>query len=254
MAEEKIKSVTDQRPYIMVYQDFLESKVLDSPYQKLVYIYLKKYADSKDQCFPSIKTLSDITGISISKVKRTLEELEQKGVLARENRVRPDGGKSSNLYTLYDQKEVWQTECSSNVEEISEKIKEQEAIRFLRSRGFTVGKEKVPVSETDQSTDTRTNELNSVSNINTKKNECQEKERYSLEQIKEIFYYAAMVNDHPDKEKEIDSVISILHTALNTQKHRSHRCPVRLLRSLFRHHDRRRHVRHHNRQADEAGL
>ena len=72
MARPKIKSATDQRPFIMVYQDFLESDLLDNHYQKLVYVYLKKFADSKNQCFPSVKTLSKLTKISVNKVKLTL--------------------------------------------------------------------------------------------------------------------------------------------------------------------------------------
>ena len=80
MARKKIQSATDQRPFIMVYQDFLESDLLDNYYQKLVYIYLKKFADSNNQCFPSIKKLSSLTKIGTTKVKQTLAELEAKGV------------------------------------------------------------------------------------------------------------------------------------------------------------------------------
>lgn len=102
MARKKIQSATDQRPFIMVYQDFLESDLLDDYYQKLVYIYLKKFADSNNQCFPSIKKISSLTKIGTTKVKQTLAELEEKGVISKANRNRSDGGKTSNLYTLYD--------------------------------------------------------------------------------------------------------------------------------------------------------
>lgn len=123
MAKEKIQLAADKRPFIIVYQDFLESELLDNHYQKLVYIYLKKFADSKNQCSPSIKKLSELTKISISKIKSTLAELENKGIITKENRTRPDGGNSSNLYTLYDYKELWNA-CGS--EETAATINEAE--------------------------------------------------------------------------------------------------------------------------------
>ena len=63
MARKKIKSATDQRKFIMIYHDFLESDLLTS-HEKMVFIALKKFADSNNQCFPSLKKLIDVTRIS----------------------------------------------------------------------------------------------------------------------------------------------------------------------------------------------
>ena len=46
----------------------------------------------------------------------------------------------------------------------------------------------------------------------------QELERYTIDQIRQIFDYDILVNDKPLWQKDIDSVFSILHTALNTTK------------------------------------
>ena len=221
MARPKIKSATDQRPFIMVYQDFLESELLDNHYQKLLYVYLKKFADSKNQCFPSVKTLAKLTKISVNKVKITLAELEQKGVISKENRTRPDGGKSSNLYTLYDFKELWNAGSSEEVAAVVDEYEDKKLISLLEAKGYTVIKEKEPdKTEPTKVTVEPSTKLNQFDIVNTTINseKCQELERYTIDQIRQIFDYDILVNDKPLWQKDIDSVFSILHTALNTTK------------------------------------
>ena len=221
MARPKIKSATDQRPFIMVYQDFLESELLDNHYQKLVYVYLKKFADSKNQCFPSVKTLAKLTKISVNKVKITLAELEQKGVISKENRIRPDGGKSSNLYTLYDFKELWGAGSSEEVAAVLDEYEDKKLISLLEAKGYTVTKEKEPdTTEPTKDQLCQALELNQFDMVNTTTNsqKSQELERYSLEQIRILYDYDVMISDNPYQKHDIDSVISILHTNLNTTK------------------------------------
>ncbi len=212
MARPKIKSATDQRPFIMVYQDFLESDLLDNHYQKLVYVYLKKFADSKNQCFPSVKTLSKLTKISVNKVKLTLAELEQKGVISKENRTRPDGGKSSNLYTLYDFKELWNAGSSEEVAAVVDEYEDKKLISLLEAKGYTVIKEKEPdKTEPTKVTVEPSTKLNQFDIVNTTINpeKSQELERYTIDQIRQIFDYDILVNDKPLWQKDIDSVFSI---------------------------------------------
>ena len=221
MARPKIKSATDQRPFIMVYQDFLESDLLDNHYQKLVYVYLKKFADSKNQCFPSVKTLSKLTKISVNKIKLTLAELEQKGVISKENRTRPDGGKSSNLYTLYDFKELWNAGSSEEVAAVVDEYEDKKLISLLEAKGYTIIKEKEPdKTEPTKVTVEPSTKLNQFDIVNTTINpeKSQELERYSIEQIKEYFDYNIMVHDNPYKQKSIDMVMNILYDTLNTSK------------------------------------
>lgn len=222
MAKRKIKSVTDQRPFIMIYQDFLESDLLDSHYQKLVYVYLKKFSDSNNQCFPSIKTLAKLTKISEKKVKITLDELEQKGVIFKENRSRADGGKTSNLYTLYDFAEVWNVGNGENVAAVAEEVAEAKMIAELRKKGYVVTKEKEPeASQADQSNDeSSTNNLNHFYKNNTPNLESSQdrKERYTLTEIRTLYEYDIMLADEPMKKNDIDSVIQIIYETLNTTK------------------------------------
>lgn len=219
MARKKIQSATDQRPFIMVYQDFLESDLLDDYYQKLVYIYLKKFADSNNQCFPSIKKISSLTKIGTTKVKQTLAELEEKGVISKANRNRSDGGKTSNLYTLYDFAEIWKVGSSEDVATVQEEVTEAKMIATLRAKGYIVTKEKEPdISSTDQSNDTSSAQFNHffTNNFNQKAAGSQEDMRYTLEEIQEIYDYGVMIQDHPELRDNIDSVMDILDRVLNS--------------------------------------
>ncbi len=81
---------------LRVYQDTeLSSKAVS------VYLYLCDRAgkDTKT-CYPSMKTISRDLNLSLASVKRALNELQNSGHIAKENRFRKNGGKSSNLYFI----------------------------------------------------------------------------------------------------------------------------------------------------------
>lgn len=191
----------------------------DEYYQKLVYIYLKKFADSKNQCYPRVKKLSKLTKISVHKIKITLAELEDKGIIAKKNRTRPDGGKSSNLYTLYDYGELWNAGSSEEVAAVVNEYEEMKLVSELRSRGYTVTKEKgletEPTKAQNQAPDLKP--FNIV-NTTTNSGESQDLERYTLDQIKQLFDYNVMIADHSERKTDIDIVFTILYDALNCTK------------------------------------
>ena len=221
MARPKIKSATDQRPFIMVYHDFLDSDVIGS-HEKMVFIALKKFADSKNQCFPSLKKLSDVTGLSKRKIQDTLKELEQKHIITIESRLRADGGTTSNLYTLYDFKELWNAGSSEEMAAVVDEYEDKKLISLLEAKGYKVTKEKEP-DTTEPPKDQLNQALMNNSSLNlynyiTDDAKSQELERYTIDQIRQIFDYDILVNDKPLWQKDIDSVFSILHTALNTTK------------------------------------
>lgn len=106
MARKKIKSATDQRKFTIVYNDFLDSGLLDK-HEKLIYITIKRFADNNTlKAFPSLKTLHKMTGISVRWIKKSIEHMEQLGVIGVEHRTDEDKGYQSNLYTLYDYAEI----------------------------------------------------------------------------------------------------------------------------------------------------
>ena len=221
MARRKIKSATDQRKFTIVYNDFLESDLLDK-HEKLIYIAIKRFADNDTlKAFPSLKTLHKITGISIRWIKKSIEHMEQLGVISVEHREDDEKGHQSNLYTLYDYAEIWNVGRSEDVAAVADEISEAKLVAELRARGYTVIKEKEPdKTEPTKVTVEPSTKLNQFDIVNTTINseKSQELERYTIDQIRQIFDYDILVNDKPVWEKDIDSVFSILHTALNTTK------------------------------------
>lgn len=128
------------------------------------------------------------------------------------------GGDASNFYTLHDFEELWNAGSSEEMAAIVDEIEEKRMIDILTAKGYYISKEKELASDTDQSTDTSTyvNSIN-IYKDTIKKPESQA-ERYTLDQIHQLFDYRAMVNDNPYEKQEIDSVMGILHNAMNTTK------------------------------------
>lgn len=222
MARKRIKSATDQRRFTLVYNDFLESDILNY-YEKMVFIALKKFADNDTmRAFPSLKTIHGITGISLSQVRRSIEHMEQLGVISVEHRTDKEKGHQSNIYTLYDYAEIWKVDSSNDdVAAVVDEISEAKLVAELKARGYTVTKEKEPDTlQADQSDNESSTQLNQFDIVNTTINskESQEVERYSLVEIRAYYEYDIMVNDNPFAKKDIDSVMDILHTYLNTTK------------------------------------
>lgn len=219
MARKKNQLDTDQRPFVMAYHDFLKSGLLDNHYQIVVFIYLKMFADDNNQCYPSIKKISKLSKISVHKIKITLAELENKGIIAKKNRTRLDGGKSSNLYTLYDYKELWNTDSSEEITTIIDEIKEKHMIEALTAKGYHITKEKELETEPTKAQNQAPNKnISDMNKDNTKELKSQELERYTIDQIHQLFDYDIMLQENPYRKNDIDSAMSVLYTAMNTTK------------------------------------
>lgn len=65
-----------------------------------VFLYLHDRADREGKCFPSHKRIAMDLSISVSTVKRALNDLEKEGYIKQRNRFRDTGGQSSNLYFI----------------------------------------------------------------------------------------------------------------------------------------------------------
>ena len=67
---------------------------------KIVYMYLKDRSNAEGECWPAIKTIARDTSMSVSTVKRALEDLLQCGLLRKERRFRENRGNTSNRYFI----------------------------------------------------------------------------------------------------------------------------------------------------------
>jgi hypothetical protein len=68
--------------------------------RKAVLLVLAEYADEADSCYPSQATIAAATEQSVRTVRGQLADLEAAGLLRREHRARPDGGRTSDRYYL----------------------------------------------------------------------------------------------------------------------------------------------------------
>ena len=211
MARRKTRLSTDQRKFTIVYDDFLESDLLTT-YEKIVFIALKKFTNSKNQCFPSFKKLADITGISKRKIQNILKTLEQKHVLNK------DGSKQSNLYTLYDYAEIWTSDNGVESAAMIDELEKQRMIDILSSEYYIVKKEESASDALTKETSETDTQSNMIENDTTDSKKSQHLERYTLNEIKQLFDYEIMSYDNPLMKNDIDAVMEMLHTAMNTKK------------------------------------
>ena len=63
---------------------------------KAVYMYLQDRMDTERKCWPGIRRIAADLRLSRTTVKRALRELEQSGYLRRIQRIRENGGSTSN--------------------------------------------------------------------------------------------------------------------------------------------------------------
>lgn len=67
---------------------------------RTVYMYLKDRADGQGRCWPGIRTIAKDLGLSVSTVKRALNDLCRAGLVEKEHRWRENGSRTSNLYRV----------------------------------------------------------------------------------------------------------------------------------------------------------
>jgi hypothetical protein len=72
----------------------------EQPIDKLILIALGNFADEVHQCFPSRRKLAQLAMCSLDTVDRAIRRLIEAGLVAKDTRLSPKGGLSSNVYTL----------------------------------------------------------------------------------------------------------------------------------------------------------
>ena len=70
------------------------------PREKLMLILIASHANDEGECFPSQTTLAYRSGLSRRTVLRSLADLEERGIITRRQRRRPDGSRSSDTIRL----------------------------------------------------------------------------------------------------------------------------------------------------------
>ena len=224
MAEKRIRGATDQRKFVMVYHDFLESELLNKN-EKLIFIAIKRFANNETlKAFPSIGTICKMTGMTRKTVTNSIKHMEQLGVLKKEERSSLEKGQESNLYTLYDYKEIWNVDTSeNNVDLLAEKIDLAKKIAELEALGYQVTKKELP-SETDQSTDESAQNKQNKNymyndTMNNKKSQVESiSETYSVDFIKKMIDYDLLIFDKKATKTDLDVIVNIIYDVVNSTK------------------------------------
>jgi Helix-turn-helix domain len=85
---------------------WIDNEVIDShgkqlgPYGVAIYAMLSRFADQEGECWPSLAILSSRIGISKQKAINCIKQLENLGLVIREQRTDDGRGQISTMYTL----------------------------------------------------------------------------------------------------------------------------------------------------------
>jgi hypothetical protein len=91
-----------------------------SPNKQVIVAWLIFHMNQEGTCFPSMETLCKETGISSrTTILKCLKELETDGFIKSKRRSRPDGGYTSNEYTVFIRR---QSGCTTNEHGVSQQM------------------------------------------------------------------------------------------------------------------------------------
>lgn len=220
--------------FTIVNNGLIETDLL-TEHEKMVYIVIRKHLNQEKQtAFPGMATIAREARISKSQVLRAIKGLEEKGLLIVKRQTTKYNEKKTNIYRFNDFAELWKARTVDELKKIAtetpisltddeiinkalqidkkkrQKLYNQLAKEFEIEKGLdaepTKAQSQAPKSNNFNQFDTTTNSGES------------QLERYTLDQIKQLFDYDIMIADHPERKTDIDIVFTILYDALNWTK------------------------------------
>ena len=217
-AAKKLKK--SRRGFTQIYNALKKKKKL-TQHDKMVFIAIKSFMNNKTkQAYPSLATISRVSGVSLSQVRRSIAKMEEMQILKVESRSDDySHGRISNLYTLYDSPEMWEDGFSTETEDfkaVAREIPDDILIaEYHRRHPEYPDIKKEPIIDTDQSTniDAFTYQI-STDNSTMEQNKRQES--YPLDFLKKQYDYDLMEKEHPEQIRLIDYIIQIIYDALNS--------------------------------------
>lgn len=228
-----VKIASPERYYTRCYHDFMDCNLLNGE-EKIVFLALKRFLDVKldnGDVFPTIEAIQKMTGWGNQKVVKYIKSLVKKGVVKK---IR-QGLSKPNIYIIADYPAIWTCNTVEDIAAVIENkgvkpLTPEEHIAELKKMGYEVEVKKRELASTaDQSIDTSTHNKNNLQEQDiTTHEESQDAEpftidkirveRYTMNQIQQLFNYDTMIHDNPYQRKDIDSVMDILYTTMNTTK------------------------------------
>ena len=223
--------------FTIINNGLIETDLL-TEHEKIVYIVIKKHLNQKTQtAFPGMATIAREARICKSVVIKAIQGLEEKGLLIVKRQTTKYNEKKTNRYYFNEFSELWKAKTVDELKKIaaetSIQITDDEIInkalqidkkkrqRLYNQLAKEFAKKREPEAlPADQSNNDSSTQLNISKQFDNTLNltKSQDLERYTINQIKQFFDYDIMVHDNPYSQQDIDSVMDILYTALNTNK------------------------------------
>jgi DNA-binding transcriptional regulator YhcF (GntR family) len=220
--------------FTIIDNGLIETDLL-TEHEKIVYIVIRKHLNQEKQtAFPGMATIAREARICKSVVVKAIQGLEEKGLLTVERQLTKYNEKKTNIYSFNDFAGLWKAKTVDELKKIAnetsvsltddeiickalqiEKQKRQELYNQL-AKEFE--KEREPVNEPSKAHTQAPNNQNIPEEQNTTDKPKSQEERYTLEEIHQLFDYKILLNDYPDRQQDIDCAIDVLHTTLNTSK------------------------------------
>lgn len=220
--------------FTIVNNGLIETDLL-TEHEKIVYIVIRKHLNQEKQtAFPGMATIVREARICKSVVVKAIQGLEEKGLLVVKRQTTKYNEKKTNIYSFNDFAELWKAKTVDELKKIATEIsmpltddeiihkalqinkKKRQKLYNQLSKEFKEEKELASEPTKAHTQALKTNTINK--NDNTNESGSQDLERYTIDQIHQLFEYDIVVQDYPLQQNDIDSVMSILYTAMNTTK------------------------------------
>lgn len=95
-----MKGKNQSKGFTLVPNWVFTSEAFSTGYDRWMFVVMLSFADSQGKCYPSARTIAARAKFSTGTVAKALDRLEGAGLLKRSGRIRADGGRGSNEYTL----------------------------------------------------------------------------------------------------------------------------------------------------------
>ena len=223
--------------FTIISNGLIETELL-TEHEKIVYIVIRKHLNQEKQvAFPGMATISREARLSKSQVIKAIKGLEEKGLLIVKRETTKYNEKKTNIYYFNDFSQLWEAKTIDELKEITTKTQRPLTDNEIIDRVMKIDKKKrqklynqlakefkkerepetLSTYQSNNDSSTQSNNFNQANIIPSSK-ESQELERYTMGDIHQLFNYDIMLIDYPDKQRDINSVMNILYTAMNTTK------------------------------------
>lgn len=226
MAKERIivQLASPERKYVKVYHDFLDNSFLTAE-EQMIFIVIKSYVDFREdsgQAYPSMETICKRAKMGEKRAKKNIDLLIKKGIVKKVQR----GLTKTNLYTIADYPTMWTCDNLEDMAAVAQNkgikpLTPEEHIAELERMGYKVeikekGLETTAPTKVTADSSTIQNNL-SMEKDSTARAKSQE-EQYTMMDIKALFDYSILIEEHPERETDLNVVFDILYEVLNTNK------------------------------------